>query len=171
MKEKLRLAAMMAVLLAGCATTNDAETLVGTPVPKMNVSALDGRALSTRALDGKVVLVDIWASYCDPCKEELPLLEELAARLRSKGVAVLAVSVDEDRENAVGFIKAHGSSWTSLSFAHDPGGQFAERLKLPKMPSSYIIDRAGIIRQVNSGYERADVAKIEARLVELAGRP
>jgi thiol-disulfide isomerase/thioredoxin len=117
------------------------------------------------------VLVDIWASYCDPCKEELPLLEALAERLRSKGVAVLAVSVDEDRANAVGFLKSHGAAWTTLSFAHDPGGQFAERLKVPKMPSSYIVDRAGIIRQVNSGYEREDVAKIEARLVELAEQP
>jgi cytochrome c biogenesis protein CcmG, thiol:disulfide interchange protein DsbE len=171
MKEKLGLA-LTGLLLAGCATaTSGADALVGTPVPKMNVSGLDGRALNTRALDGKVVLVDIWASYCDPCKEELPLLEELAARLRPKGVMVLAVSVDEERANAVGFLKAHGASWTSLAFAHDPGGQFAERLKVPKMPSSYIVDREGIIRQVNSGYERADVAKIEARLVELSGQP
>jgi cytochrome c biogenesis protein CcmG/thiol:disulfide interchange protein DsbE len=170
MKSKSHLVLATAVLLASCAT-NSVHPLVGTPVPEMKVSALDGRALSTRALVGKVVLVDIWASYCDPCKEELPLLEALASRLRSKGVAVLAVSVDEERENAVGFLKAHGAAWTTLSFAHDPGGRFADRLKVPKMPSSYIVDRAGIIRQVNSGYEREDVAKIEARLVELAEQP
>jgi cytochrome c biogenesis protein CcmG/thiol:disulfide interchange protein DsbE len=170
MKEKFRLVLVSAVLLAGCAT-NAVHPLVGKPVPEMKVSGLDGQAFSARALDGKVVLVDIWASYCDPCKEELPLLDALAARLRSKGVSVVAVSVDEERESAVGFIKAHGSKWNTLSFAYDPGGHFVERLQLPKMPSSYIVDRAGIVRQVNSGYEREDVAKIEARLVELAERP
>jgi peroxiredoxin len=85
-------------------------------------------------------------------------------------VTVLAVSIDENREDAVGFLKTHASPW-SLSLAHDGEGRIAERLKPPRMPTSYIIDRGGIIRQVNSGFERQDMAKIEARLRELAAQP
>jgi cytochrome c biogenesis protein CcmG/thiol:disulfide interchange protein DsbE len=171
MKELFRLAPLVTLLLAGCATAGPgADALVGTPVPKMKVSKLDGRALNAHDLDGKVVLLDIWASYCDPCREELPLLDAMATRLRPKGIEIVAVSIDENRDDAAGWVKAHGSSW-SLSFAHDPEGQLAQSLKVPRMPSSYIVDRAGIIRQVNAGFEREDVKKIEARLIELAGQP
>jgi thiol-disulfide isomerase/thioredoxin len=166
-----RLALVLAGLLAGCATTGaEGGAAIGSPVPDMKVTGFDGRAFNPRALEGKVVLLDIWASWCAPCKEELPLLDAMAARLRAKGVTILAVSIDENREDAVAFLKSRGADW-NLSLAHDPAGRLAERLKPPKMPTSYIIDRAGIIREVNSGFEREDVAKLEARLTNLAAQP
>jgi thiol-disulfide isomerase/thioredoxin len=170
-----RLALLVLVALSGCATTSaqtssEAGAEVGARLPDLKVTDFDGRALGAEALAGKVVLLDIWASWCGPCKEELPLLDAMAARLKSKGVTIVAVSIDESREDAMGFLNARGSTW-SLSLAHDPQGRVAERLKPPKMPTSYIVDRAGIIRHVNSGFERDDVAKIEARLTQLAAQP
>ena len=158
-------------LVCGCATTgapaDQGGVAVGATLPEIRVKDFDGHDVGPEALKGQVVLLDIWASWCAPCKEELPLLDSMAARLRPKGVKILAVSIDENRDDAVTFIKSHGGAW-SLSLAHDPEQRLAERLKPPKMPTSYIVDRAGIIRQVNSGFEREDVAKIEARLVEMA---
>jgi thiol-disulfide isomerase/thioredoxin len=160
------------ILGSACATTS-AEApgaTVGAVLPELKVSSLDDRAFHREALAGKVVLLDLWASWCAPCKEELPLLDEMATRLRSKGVTILAVSIDENREDAVGFVKSRAKPW-SLSLVHDPEGKLAEKMKPARMPTSYIIDRAGVIRQVNAGFEREDVSRIEARLTQLAAKP
>jgi thiol-disulfide isomerase/thioredoxin len=112
------------------------------------------------------VLVDIWASWCAPCKEEMPLLDEMAGRLKDKGVQVIAVSIDEDRESAQEFLSSR-PSW-SLTVAHDPKGKLPEALHPGKMPSSYVLDADGIIRYVNEGFERGDLKTLEKRLVALA---
>jgi thiol-disulfide isomerase/thioredoxin len=173
-KHRDRLAlVVIAVLAAGGCATAGAEgaggATVGSSVPELKLTGFDGRAYDRRALAGKVVLLDLWASWCAPCKEELPLLDAMATRLRPKGVTILAVSIDENREDAEGFLKSRGR-W-SLSLAHDPQGRVADRLKPSRMPTSYIIDREGIIRAVNAGFERDDVARIEAHLTQLAGQP
>jgi thiol-disulfide isomerase/thioredoxin len=108
----------------------------------------------------------VWASWCVPCKQELPMLDDMAARLRRRGIEVLAVSVDQERANVVKFMRGRGR-W-SLTVAHDPGGQIADRLQPEKMPTSYIIDRAGIIRYVNSGFVPSDADVIERRLLDVA---
>jgi thiol-disulfide isomerase/thioredoxin len=168
--DRLVLWALAALLPLGCATAGGEGLAVGAPAPMVAVTGFDGQTYDRRALAGQVVLLDLWASWCGPCKEELPLLDAMAARLRPKGVTVLAVSLDENREDAVGFLKSRGVRW-SLSLAHDPDGRLADRLKPARMPTSYIIDRAGIIREVNAGFEREDVARIEARLTQLAAQP
>jgi thiol-disulfide isomerase/thioredoxin len=139
---------------------------VGAPAPSITVQAMSGKAIDGASYRGKVVLLDVWASWCIPCKQELPMLDEIASRLRRKGVEVLAVSVDQERENVVKFL--HGRARWSLTIAHDPKGQIADRLQPDKMPTSYIIDRAGIIRYVNSGFVPGDADLIERHLVEVA---
>jgi thiol-disulfide isomerase/thioredoxin len=170
-----------AVTLAGCASSEasreDAETpgtkqshksaKVGAPMPSILVKHFDsGGKIDLGSLKGKVVLVDIWASWCGPCKEEMPLLDELAGRLKNKGVEIIAVSVDEDKDSAQDFLSSR-PSW-ALTVAHDPKGKLPEALQPGKMPSSYIVDAQGIIRYVNEGFERGDIKVIEKRLVALA---
>jgi thiol-disulfide isomerase/thioredoxin len=118
-------------------------------------------------LRGKVVLLDVWASWCAPCREELPMLDDMAARLRAKGVEIVGVSIDESRDDAEQFLKSR-STW-SIKLAHDPEGKMPGKLQPSRMPSSYIIDRNGIIRQVNAGFARSDARRIESRLIELSG--
>jgi thiol-disulfide isomerase/thioredoxin len=160
--------------LAGCATAGEggapaaAGNQVGAPVPEIHVESLAGKDLGIADFRGKVVLLDVWASWCGPCKQELPMLDDMAKRLRADGVEVLAVSIDQERANLVKFLKAR-PRW-SLTIAHDPKGAIADRLGPEKMPTSYIIDREGIIRYVNSGFEPSDAAVIERRLTEVARR-
>jgi thiol-disulfide isomerase/thioredoxin len=136
-------------------------------MPSIVVKAIEGkRRIDLGALRGKVVLVDIWASWCAPCMEEMPLLDEMAVRLKKKGVEVIAVSVDEDRESAEAFLGKR-ASWT-LTVAHDPKGKVPKVLQPSKMPTSYVVDAEGIIRYVNEGFERGDMKGLEARLTALA---
>lgn len=156
----------------GCATTTAAGSAreafgAGRPAPEIVVERMNGESLSLSSLRGKVVLLDVWASWCGPCKQELPMLDAIAARLRGRGVEVLAVSVDQQRENVLKFLGSR-SHW-SLTVAHDPRGAIADTFQPDKMPTSYVIDRLGIIRHVNSGFEPADAAVIERRLADLAG--
>lgn len=140
---------------------------VGGPMPSVFVKHFEGGGkIDLGSLKGKVVLVDIWASWCAPCKEEMPLLDEMAGRLKDKGVQVIAVSIDEDRESAQEFLSSR-PSW-SLTVAHDPKGKLPEVLHPGKMPSSYVLDAGGIIRYVNEGFERGDLKTLEKRLVALA---
>lgn len=140
---------------------------VGGPMPSVVVKRFEGGGkIDLGALQGKVVLVDIWASWCAPCMEEMPLLDEMAGRLKQKGVQIIAVSVDEDKDSAQTFLSSR-PSW-SLTVAHDPKGRLPEALRPGKMPSSYVVDAEGIIRYVNEGFERGDLKVLEKRLVALA---
>jgi thiol-disulfide isomerase/thioredoxin len=133
----------------------------------MRLSALNGgRGVRLGAFRGKVVLLDVWASWCAPCKEELPMLDDMAGRLKSKGIEIVAVSIDDNRDDAEQFLRSR-PRW-SIKLAHDPDGKLPGKLQPPKMPSSYLIDRDGVIRQVNAGFEHGDAQKLESRLVKLA---
>src|SRR5262245_45231201 len=102
------------LLFAGCASMGQASgggksgkgPVVGSPFPEIVVKPLrGGHDIRLGSMHGKVVLVDIWASWCAPCKEEMPLLDEIAARLKPAGVEIIAVSIDEDRGAAEDFLR------------------------------------------------------------------
>jgi cytochrome c biogenesis protein CcmG, thiol:disulfide interchange protein DsbE len=145
----------------------ESSSFVGQPAPDTEFTSLQGAGtLSLSSLRGKVVLLDFWASWCAPCKEELPLLDEMAARLKSKNIEIVGLSIDESQADAEQFV-ASKSDW-ALTLGHDAEQKTADQFKPPKMPTSYVIDREGVVRQVNPGFERADLEKIEAQLLELA---
>jgi thiol-disulfide isomerase/thioredoxin len=174
------LTALVLAFMAGCVTTGGAgggggETSasaggnqVGAPVPTIKVESLTGKKIDVASYRGRVLLLDVWASWCGPCKQELPMLDAMARRLKSQGIDILAVSVDQERANVDKFLKGHGH-W-ALTIAHDPAGAIAERLQPDKMPTSYVIDRAGIVRYVNAGFVPDDAEMIERRLLEVAGQ-
>jgi thiol-disulfide isomerase/thioredoxin len=146
------------------------ESVVGQAVPDLALRPIGGgEAFRLSELHGKIVLLDVWASWCAPCKEELPMLDDMAEPLRARGVEIVAVSIDESKADAELFLRSR-PHWT-IRLAHDPDGKVPDRLKPAKMPSSYVVDRQGVIRQVNAGFERADVPRIENRLLELAAAP
>lgn len=90
----------------------------------------------------------------------------MAVRLKSKDIEIVGLSIDESQADAEQFL-ARKSGW-SLTLGHDPEQKTADRFKPPKMPTSYVIDRKGVVRQMNAGFERSDLKKLEAELLELA---
>jgi thiol-disulfide isomerase/thioredoxin len=157
---------------AGCATAgaagggSESAAGVGEPAPDLTLTGFyDRKPIRLSGYRGKVVLLDIWASWCAPCKEEMPELDAMASRLRGKGIEIVAVSVDEDRPAAESFLKTR-RKW-ALTLAHDPAGSVPSQLQPPKMPTSYIIDSKGIVRHVNAGFQAGDADKLEAQLLAL----
>ncbi len=137
----------------------------GQRAPDFSLAALKGGTTSLSSLKGKVVLIDFWAQWCEPCKKELPQLDKLAKEYAGKGVAVIAVNIDKNRDNAERMVKQLG---VSLDVLLDPAGSVAGQYDLPKMPTSFVVDKKGIVRYVNEGFEGGqDVAKFRQELDEL----
>jgi thiol-disulfide isomerase/thioredoxin len=138
----------------------------GTMAPEIGLKDLSGRGVSLNALKGKVVLVDFWASWCAPCREELPVLEALYKKYRAQGFEVVAVNQDKSADNVRKFLSA-----TPLSFrvVHDQGGSVASRYAPAKMPTSFILDRKGIVRHVHAGFRASERASLEKQIGALLG--
>jgi thiol-disulfide isomerase/thioredoxin len=160
------LAAVLAValLVAPSPTAARTKMAVGARALDFTRPSLAGRTVRLSSLRGHVVLLDFWATWCEPCKKELPLLSKLAPRWRQKGIEVVAVDVDDDAEAAKEFLRARD---IHLVVVHDSNKKIANAYEPEKMPTSFAIDAAGVVRAINAGFEDGDEVKLEKQLVRL----
>jgi thiol-disulfide isomerase/thioredoxin len=140
-----------------------AETKLGDRAGDFTLKDLNGSSVKLSDLKGSVVIVDFWASWCDPCKKELPALDALAAKYPK--LIVVGVNVDKKRENAEKTLKL--LSISKVRVVLDPDGATPSQYDLPKMPSSFVIDAKGIVRGVHAGYEDGDEHKVESEIQPL----
>ena len=111
-------------------------------LPDFTFTDSEGGTKSLKDFTGKVVLLNIWATWCVPCREEMPALDTLETRLGGKDFAVVAVNIDKGgSEKAASFLKETGA--THLPLYTDPTGKLFATLKAVGMPTTLIIDRAG----------------------------
>jgi thiol-disulfide isomerase/thioredoxin len=163
----LALAAATAVAAAGVSAAV-ADVSVGDRATEFrSVSDAKGQAVTLRAHRGKVVVVSFGASWCAPCRRELPALEQLAARYASRGadVQIIAVNVDRDRGAGRRFMREFNFEHVRVAF--DPNMATARLYDPPAMPSTYIIDKRGLVRAVHEGYRPGDEAKIRRAVDKL----
>ena len=149
--------------VAGTAYALDA----GEKMPEIGAKDLNGKHVSLASLAGKVVIVDMWATWCAPCKEEMPVLRELYKKYSGQGLVIVGVSVDEEAANVPPFIKKLG---VTFPIVHDAKHAIADRYDPPKMPSSYVVDRKGVVRYVHGGFHAKDAAALEKEVTELLGK-
>ena len=139
---------------------------VGTRL-ELSAPDLSGREVDIGADQGKVRVVDFWATWCEPCKEAMPILDALARDLGPRGVAVYGVSIDEDRAQIMQFLERTPVSFPIL---WDKGAVRVQRFDVNYMPVTLIVDRAGTIRHVHQGWDasrpRVERAEVEALLAE-----
>ena len=138
----------------------------GQPAPLVDLPNLpaDGGQTSLASLQGKVVYLDFWASWCGPCRISLPRLNALRNELGEQGFEVLAVNVDEYEEDALQFLEEFPVDYPVI---WDNGGQSPKAFGILGMPTAFLIDRKGIIREVHQGFRKSDTEKIRARVIEL----
>lgn len=135
-----------------------------TLAPDFAVPDLNGQAVSLSALRGKVVVVNLWTTWCPPCRQEMPSMERLAAHFRGRDFQLLAVSQDEDGKQKVEpFVRELGLSFPVLI---DPQRQVGERFGVWGYPETFVIDRNGYVVERVIGPREWDspesIAAIEA---------
>jgi cytochrome c biogenesis protein CcmG, thiol:disulfide interchange protein DsbE len=114
---------------------------------------------------GSVVLLDVWATWCEPCRDALPIYEALAKEYGPRGLKVYAINVDEDVREVPRFV---AETRLSLPILLDEKGTISERvLKVSVMPTTYFIDRKGKIRHIHAGFAEEALAQYQAELEQL----
>lgn len=139
-------------LLAICLTLLAAAALAapsGEPAPAFSLPARGGGEISLEEWKGQVVLVNFWATWCGPCRKEMPLLEQIYQRYKGLGFTLLAVNVEDDGESAERWLKQTPVSFPVL---FDRDNAVSKLYEVPAMPSTVIIDRQGRLRHVHHGY-------------------
>ena len=134
---------------------------VGQAAPALDVPGVDGAPIRLADLRGRVVYVDFWASWCPPCRAAIPEYEKLWRELAPRGLTVVGVNIDSEREAALRALKA---SAITFPIGLDPGGVWPERFRLPTMPTAYLIDRQGVVRYVQKGFSPDEVPQLKARI-------
>jgi thiol-disulfide isomerase/thioredoxin len=153
-----------------CATPHASgrtSPLVGRTV-EFDARRLDGADVTLPDRGARATVVDFWATWCEPCREQLPDLDRLATTWREQGVQVYAVSFDEDRAAVEEFVARTAVGFPVL---WDKGGQtLAEQLELTRLPTTVLIDGGGVVRAVHVGYESGQSSALEDELRQLLHR-
>jgi thiol-disulfide isomerase/thioredoxin len=171
MTTKLRLLPLvLLVLLAstGCALLGlldgRPEEMVGQPAPELTLTRLSGASVSLADFSGQVVLVNMWATWCGPCRSELPHIQDLHERYGPDGLIVLAINVGETEERIWQYITEEGYTFRVLV---DPQSQSMRAFRTSGIPTTVLIDREGIVRQVQVGYAPGAVRGLEQQVQAL----
>jgi peroxiredoxin len=141
---------------------------VGFPAPDFTLETLDGATTSLAEQRGKVVIVNLWASWCGPCRAEMPAIQRLYDAQREEGLTVLALhgTFQDSEESARAFAQELGLSFPIVL---DRDGEVSRRYLLRALPSTFIVDRKGIIREVIFGGPLSEAtlqSKVDALLEE-----
>jgi thiol-disulfide isomerase/thioredoxin len=134
----------------------------GDPLPALNSFKLEGKLPDT--LKGRVILLDFWASWCGPCRKSFPAMEELHKQYAGRGLTIIAVSVDDNREDMERFLKTANVSFATV---RDAGQKLVAAADVSAMPTSFLIDRAGKIRFVHKGFVGDETAKQYQEQIQL----
>ena len=161
------LAAALALVLV---TALSAQVKVGDAFPSLAAADLAG---SLPPVAGKVILVDFWASWCAPCRASFPAYARINADYASRGLVIVAVSVDEPAGAYDKFVKRSSPPFVTV---RDQAQKLVREVKVPVMPTSYLIDRGGRVRFVHVGFhsgetERVLRSEVEALLAEKGPGP
>jgi peroxiredoxin len=155
----------------GADSADSAGGLVGNPAPDFSVKALAGGkgTVSLKSLRGKVVLVDFWGTFCEPCKKSFPKLQDLNTKYASSGLQIVGISEDEadDKDKIPGFADTYGAKFT---LGWDEDKTVAKSYKPQTMPSSFIIDRKGVVRYAHVGFHDGEEVEVEKEIKELLGK-
>lgn len=145
---------MLLVLLPSTALAVSA----GDTAPDFTLSDAEGKSFTLSSLRGQFVYVDFWASWCGPCRQSFPWMNQISLRTRNAALKIVAVNVDENRDEADAFLRKLPASFIVV---YDPTSKVAKSYQLPGMPSSYLIGPDGRVRWAHIGFRKDDGSVIQ----------
>ena len=158
-------AALAAALLILLLAPSAGAIQVGDKAPAVVGPALGKPGkVSLAEMRGKVVYVDFWASWCTPCAQALPVLDGFRKEFGAEGFDVFAVNVDQNPKQGKVFLSRRPVGYESLS---DPEGKYPSLFGVETMPTSYLIDRKGVVRYVHRGFRKQDVEELRREIRKL----
>jgi peroxiredoxin len=152
--------AMTAIVAASAAFAGDA----GGPAPAFTLSEPDGSQGALAQFKGQVVMVNFWATWCGPCQQEMPLLDQMYKKYKPAGFTLIGVNVDKEAPAVKELLARKPVSFPVML---DPANQVSKAYHVDEMPSSVIIDRKGEIRYVHKGYKPGDENDYQDRIRQL----
>lgn len=160
-------ASIARLALAGvlaCAIPLAAAEAINVPAPDFTLESRSGENLRLEDHRGEVVMLNFWASWCGPCRQEMPLMDELYSQYKDLGFTILAVNVDENRDEALRFLDKVPVNYPIL---YDPESSVSELYEVKAMPTTVMIDRNGNARYLHYGYQPGYEDEYEQQIREL----
>ena len=114
-------------------------------------------------VEGRVVMVDFWASWCVPCRRSFPWMNDMLSRYESQGLQIIGVNLDKERELAATFLT---ETPADFDLRYDPEGALAARFGVQAMPSSFLLDAEGNVIATHYGFRFSDAGEYEAAIVD-----
>jgi thiol-disulfide isomerase/thioredoxin len=125
------------------------------PAPAFKLSARGGKTIDLAQFKGQVVMINFWASWCGPCRQEMPILEDIYKKYKPMGFTMLAVNVEPDTAAAEAWL-AKLSKPVTFPVAFDTDSKVSKLYKVPGMPTTVFVDRKGNFRVLHKGYKAGD---------------
>jgi peroxiredoxin len=147
---KTRIAAIAAALAIALPALAGPD---GAPAPQFTLGARGGRNVSLTQYHGQVVMINFWASWCGPCRQEMPLLDSIYKKYNKLGFTLLGVNVEPDSKAADDWLQATPVTFPIL---YDKESKVSKLYEVAGMPSTVIIDRSGKLRVLHRGYKPGD---------------
>ena len=141
---------VLGAVLAVAAGLTPAAVAPAGVAPDFTLRSVDGPNLRLQEQRGRVVLVNFWATWCGPCRQEMPHLNRLYEKYRSSGFVLLGVNVDDDQRNAVGVASKLGLTFPVLL---DTDKKVSQLYDLSAMPATVLIDKDGRVKYLHRGYQ------------------
>jgi thiol-disulfide isomerase/thioredoxin len=135
---------------------------LGGPAPAFALPGLDGRTVRLADFQGRPVVINFWATWCVPCREEMPLLQEAYERYRERGLVVIAVDIEEPEAVMRRWVEQGGFT---LTFVRDPDGSEVKRYNVTSAPTTYFVGPDGVIRDLKLG--ALSRAELDSKLAAL----
>ena len=158
--------AVSAVFIASASPAIAAPPLVTNPAPDFALRSMDKANVRLSEYLGQVVLINFWATWCGPCRQEMPLLDELHAKYQRAGFVLLGINIDEDRDEAIEMAQTLQVTYPIL---FDERKDVSRAYQLGTMPLTVLIDREGVVRFVSDGYKPGYEKRYTEKLRELLG--
>jgi thiol-disulfide isomerase/thioredoxin len=152
-KTKMRSLLVLSAFVLGTIPGTAGPLKEGSPFPDLTRCGMEGKLPD---LHGKVVLVDFFASWCQPCQESFPVMEELYQKYGSKGFVIVAVNLDTKKGDLDKFLKRHPTSFTVV---RDADNKLVQQIQIPTMPSSFLLDRHGKVYASHNGFKGEETKK------------